>query len=122
MKTGGKMMKFLKRFPNRVLFIMCLIVLVIMSGCFMFDLRITTNSLPDGTVGVYYNAWVHANQWVDDWVISSGSLPPGISFNDDGHFYGTPTTAGTYPITIEAIQYGSGGDHAYKGFSITIHP
>jgi hypothetical protein len=114
-------MKCLGKLPNGVLLIGLLFALIVMSGCFVYDLRITTSGLPDGTKGSLYDARVYANQYVDEWIVSSG-LPPGISFSNSGHFSGTPTLAGTYSFTVEARQYGPGGDRAYKGFSILIKP
>lgn len=51
------------------------------------------------------------------WSVVSGSLPAGVRLREDGSFSGTPTTAGSYPLTIEAT---SGGASARKDFSIRI--
>jgi hypothetical protein len=113
-------MKYLKFFRNKVLLILLLIALIVMTGCFG-GLQITTSGLPDGQVGSIYDATIHANEYVDQWSISSGYLPLGINFNN-GNFHGSPTTAGTSTFTVAAIQWGPGGEHAYKTFRIRINP
>jgi hypothetical protein len=62
-----------------------------------------TSSLPGGTLGVPYSETVNAIGGVApySWSVSSGSLPPGLSLDPgSGTISGTPTTAGTYPVTI----------------------
>ena len=39
------------------------------------------------------------------WSISSGSLPPGVSFNN-GLFTGTPSTVGSYPFNVSVASNG----------------
>ena len=34
----------------------------------------------------------------------SGELPPGLTLNSDGTLVGTPTTAGTYEFTVQAVN------------------
>ncbi len=36
--------------------------------------------------------------------LTSNGLPPGIEMNSQGHFYGAPTTSGTYAVTITAMD------------------
>ncbi|MDV6278279.1 putative Ig domain-containing protein [Rhodococcus erythropolis] len=36
--------------------------------------------------------------------VTAGTLPPGLSLTTDGTLTGTPTTAGTYPITLTATN------------------
>jgi len=36
--------------------------------------------------------------------LTSDGLPPGIEMNSQGHFFGTPTTAGNYTVTITAMD------------------
>jgi hypothetical protein len=60
------------------------------------------------------------------WSITSGSLPPGSSFNTGGpctdgdHVYitGTPTTTGTYSVTFQVTD--CNGNTATKSFSLTV--
>jgi large repetitive protein len=64
-------------------------------------------SLPDGTVGVDYEATV-ANGDTSGGVfaIIAGELPDGLSFSSDGTVTGTPVEAGVYTFTVE---YTNGG-------------
>ncbi len=38
------------------------------------------------------------------WTLSSGLLPPGMNLSSDGVLSGTPTAAGTFPITFQATD------------------
>ncbi len=51
------------------------------------------------------------------WYITSGDIP-GLSMLVRGVLYGSPTTAGTYPITVRAINTDGGFDD--KNFTITV--
>ncbi len=100
------------------------------------QLTITTNSpLPDGAKNQAYNTTitaVHANNGVNSWSITSGSLPPGLTFTCSGSgtgtcsssnvntavLSGTPTLAGTYNFTITAID--NGHVTASKDFTLII--
>lgn len=68
-------------------------------------LTITTNSLPDGTVGVSYSPSMAGVGGVTpySWSITAGTLPAGISMNAAGVFSGTinaTATLGAYPFTV----------------------
>ena len=65
---------------------------------------ITTTSLPNGTVGTSYDQKLTASGTEPiTWSISNGSLPAGLSLNEDtGEISGTPTAAGSYTFTITA--------------------
>jgi len=68
---------------------------------------ITTASLPDGTVGLAYNATLTATGGATPytWSITVGTLPPGLSLNSStGVISGTPTAAGSYPITVQVTD------------------
>ncbi len=85
-------------------------------------IEITTDSLPNGAVGVAYSAGMTATGGVPpyDWIVVSGTLPPGIDLSHDGIFSGTPTAEGTYTFSV---QVGSGsGDVDVEEFSIEIQP
>ena len=51
----------------------------------------------------------------------TGSLPPGIGLQDDGHLAGVPTLVGLYTFTVGVFDYPSGAT-AYKGLSIIVGP
>jgi parvulin-like peptidyl-prolyl isomerase len=81
---------------------------------------ITTDSLPDGQVEVYYSTMIEifgdSNAYI--WSIISGTLPDGLTFSQSaGYIYGTPTTAGTYEFTV---QVDDGFIKATKTLSLSI--
>jgi len=66
---------------------------------------ITTGSLPNGTVGAYYNQWLGATESAE-WSVAEGeSLPPGLRLDGNSsnynYIYGTPTKAGNYSFKIK---------------------
>ena len=82
------------------------------SGCahfldfLLFSPDITTKRLPNGTVGVAYNARVEASHDLGaDWFITGGQLPPGLHF-DDSRISGTPTAGGTFnfEVTVDTFN------------------
>lgn len=81
---------------------------------------ITVNpaTLPNGEVGILYNAAVTAAGGVGPYTfaVTSGSLPPGVTMTGAGVIAGTPTTAGTFNFTITATDTSSGclGSRAYS--------
>lgn len=66
---------------------------------------VTLAGLPDGYVGSAYNQTLAAtggNEPYVNWIITGGSLPPGLSLdNDAGTISGTPTTSGIYTFTVQ---------------------
>ena len=82
---------------------------------------ITTESLPDGTVGKSYSdtSLAATGDTPITWRVSNGSLPAGLSLSEDGKITGTPTTEGTSTFTITATNT-TGSDS--KEFSLTIKP
>ena len=61
------------------------------------------NPLPDGNVGVAYSQSVGTTggNGTYGYLLSSGRVPPGLTFNNStGTLTGTPTTAGTYCLTV----------------------
>ncbi len=86
-------------------------------------LIITAASFPNGAVGVLYNqttpaAIASGGAPPYTWSLASGSIP-GLTFVPANvAFTGTPTTAGTFPITLQVAD--SGGLTASKQFSVTI--
>ncbi len=85
-------------------------------------LTITTAALADGTVTAAYSATLSAlgGQSPYTWAITVGSLPTGLSLNSGtGVISGTPTLAGSYPITVQVTD--SNLSTQTKGFTITIY-
>jgi len=65
---------------------------------------ITTSSLPNGNVGIYYGTTLKAtSDTTCTWSISEGSLPDGLTLNSSmGLISGTPTSTGTTYFTVKA--------------------
>lgn len=83
---------------------------------------ITTQTLPDGVVGVNYSATLGALAPTAKgrvWAITSGSLPPGLSVNASGQITGTPTTPGSFSFTVQATDIQSGESDS-RSLSIRI--
>ena len=80
---------------------------------------ITTTSLPNGTVGMYYNQTLTATGTTPiTWLLTSGSLPTGLVIQQtSGKISGTPLTAGTYNFTVQATN--SFGNNT-KALSIVV--
>lgn len=89
------------------------------------DLVITTTSLPDGRVGVPYNATIKASGGVPPygWSIASGNLPTGFNLNaSTGTISGTPSVAGTYFFTVHVTDSQTPPDSDEQALSIAIKP
>jgi hypothetical protein len=79
---------------------------------------ITTDNLPNGTVGTTYNQTLTANGDTPiTWSLESGNLPAGLDLSQNGIISGTPTTAGTFNFTVKAVN--SIGSNT-KALAITI--
>jgi len=66
--------------------------------------KITTPRLPNGTVGVSYNATLQATGGIPPytWIKLSGDWPTGLTLHSDsGLIDGNPTTPGNYIFTIQ---------------------
>lgn len=80
----------------------------------------TTTSLTTGTYKSPYTATVTASGGAGalTYTLASGSLPTGLSLSAAGAISGTPTAAGTFPITIKAAD--AFGDSATQSYSIKV--
>lgn len=92
--------------PPVVLMILVVILAIGASGCAhfldyaLFSPDITTEKLPNGTVGVAYTARVEASSDLGaDWFITGGQFPPGLRF-EDSRISGTPTTGGSFRFEV----------------------
>lgn len=85
-------------------------------------LVITTEALPAGTVQEPYSVAIAATGGVPaySFSVSTGNLPGGLLLNSNGTLSGTPTAAGTFPITIRVLD--SAGANASRNFSVEIRP
>lgn len=64
---------------------------------------ITDSSLPDGQSGVAYSQQLTAagGSGSHKFVVTTGTLPPGLSLSVEGLLQGVPTTPGTYAFTVQ---------------------
>jgi hypothetical protein len=68
---------------------------------------ITTEELDPAAEGEEYSFTLSAEGTGITWSIESGSLPDGVTLNaDTGAITGTPTEAGSFPLTIRATNAG----------------
>ena len=86
------------------------------------DLVITTETLPDATVGVAYIFDIQVEGDGDEFLIVSGDLPPGIRLSDNGRLSGVPTLAGTFLFTVEALDLFRGfiDERDTRGFALVV--
>ena len=81
-----------------------------------------TNTLPNGTVGVPYTGAIGATGGITPYICSiTGTLPAGLSLTGCT-VSGTPTTAGSSPITVKVTDSGSPAQNASQNETIVIAP
>ncbi len=88
----------------------------------------TSGNLPQGVVNSSYpSTQLNATggfQPYNSWVVvtpGTGTLPPGLSLSSNGQIAGTPTTAGTYPFTVQVTDSATPTPNtAQANLSITI--
>ncbi len=89
-------------------------------------LTVTSPSgLPQGTVNTAYSYQILAAGGMTPYtyVISGGSLPPGLTLGTSGLISGIPATAGNYNFTVTAADACAVGTQtAQKTFTMTINP
>ena len=86
---------------------------------------ITTTSLPAGNMAIFYDSQLMATGGMApyNWSLTSGTLPPGLSLTSStGVISGTPTTTGSYPITVQLTDSELIPITATAAFTITINP
>ncbi|MAT38703.1 MAG: hypothetical protein CL946_03770 [Ectothiorhodospiraceae bacterium] len=88
---------------------------------------ILTQILDNGVVGVPYSASLSAEGGDGEvlWSISSGNLPDGLTLNEEGMIFGTPTLADTVEFSVLAIDSDdndSENDQDIQELSIVINP
>ena len=87
------------------------------------NLVISTSSLPAGTAGTAYGAFVSATGGLAPyaWTIVAGSLPTGLSLNPaSGAISGTPAAAGSSTFTVQVTDGQAPADVATAALSITV--
>jgi hypothetical protein len=85
-------------------------------------LSFTTASLPNGVAGTGYSATIEAagGSGGNQFSVTSGSLPAGLSLDASGAISGTPSAAGASTFTVTVKD--NGGRSASKDYTITIDP
>lgn len=83
-------------------------------------LRFSGGVLDTATVGLSYASQLQGAGGSPPYRFSiiSGTLAPGLTYNADGQFGGNPTTAGTYPFTVELSD--TSGSRVQQLFSIAV--
>ncbi len=84
-------------------------------------LQITTPSLPPATAGAPYEATIQADTPALWFLWQHQGLPDGLGMNaDSGTISGTPTTPGTYTVTVIA-QDADGNQTAPQRFTLVVN-
>src|SRR5712692_4279428 len=62
----------------------------------------TPTALPGGAVGVAYSFTFDATGGLTPyfWLVTSGTLPPGLNLTSGGSLTGTPTAAGAFTFSV----------------------
>jgi uncharacterized protein (TIGR03437 family) len=82
--------------------------------------RITTTSLPPGTVGQPYSQQMLATAGSPPYAWSATGLPAGLLISTSGLIGGTPTAAGTFNLSVTVTDSEAASDT--DPFSLTIQP
>ena len=84
---------------------------------------ITTTSVPDAITNTPYSASFAADgDQPIVWSQIADALPPGMIFHPTGTYYGTPTTAGTYNFTVQALNVAPADTQAITHVVVSATP
>lgn len=77
--------------------------------------------LPDGTTGVAYSTGISASGGTASYtfMVTAGTVPTGLTLNNNGSWSGAPTIANTYNFTVKATD--ANGCTAEQAYRLTIH-
>src|SRR6266478_55948 len=86
------------------------------------SITITTSVLPNALQNRPYTQLLLEHGGVGNltWTVANGSLPPGISLSANGILFGSPTTAGSFPFTVQVTDSSSPAKTATSA-SLTIN-
>ena len=103
--------------------LLCLFVAAL--SAFGSQVKITTTTLPNGTVGTAYNGVVNASGGCTPykWTIPSGALPAGVTSKSSSsttslNLTGKPTKASTSSFTVKVT--GCGGNNSDVAYKVVI--
>ncbi len=89
------------------------------------DLKITTTTVPNGTVGVAYSASINASGGITPYTYSASNLPSTLAINSaTGAITGTPaqSAVGTTPVTVKVSDSSKPeAQSAEAGLSLTVN-
>ncbi len=80
-------------------------------------MKITTKSVPDGAVDMYYSFQFESSDSGAQYSLYRSSVPDGLTLDSKGYLSGIPTKAGTYQFVVMAS--GKGGEDT-KEFTMEI--
>ena len=86
-------------------------------------LGISTAALPNALATTAYSQPLSATGGTTPytWSVSAGSLPPGLSLTPTGSIYGTPSTPGGYPFSVQVADSTTPAAQTLtKALSITV--
>jgi 6-phosphogluconolactonase (cycloisomerase 2 family) len=95
---------------------------VVVVDAFIGNPTILTATLPEGTIGVPYNATITVSGGTPPYTFSiiSGSLPNGVSLSTAGVISGKPTANGTSNFTVQVKDSGSPSQIGTANLSIVV--
>jgi hypothetical protein len=87
-------------------------------------LTLTTASLPNGSVGVAYDAQFEGSGGSTPYrfTLADGALPPGIALTVNGKVSGAPSTAGSFAFTIRLTESSVPAGWVERSYHISILP
>ncbi|MCU1322108.1 MAG: Ig domain protein, partial [Acidobacteriaceae bacterium] len=88
------------------------------------SLSVVTGSLGAGVTGSSYSQTLQAAGGTPayTWTITSGTLPTSLSITRSGVIAGTPTVAGTFPVTATVTDSGSPAQSKSASYTVVVAP
>lgn len=80
----------------------------------------SSSPLPAGTVGTQYSFAVQAEDGHPPYTFTASGLPPGLGMQSSGTLSGTPTSEGTYPLSVSVTD--AANQTGSKSFTLVINP
>jgi hypothetical protein len=90
------------------------------SGQYVAPLFVTLEALPAAQVGQPYSATLAAIGGTAPYTWTASGLPSGLALSPTGALSGTPTTAGTFGVTVQVTDASTPARVAQKNIGLTI--